>query len=124
MQAKDSTERNYVLWASIADQTEITNKSNRVSLKLDFNTLETFIPPVGPYSGMLIDFLDHTQDENSTATPCGNNIRIEDDLLARVEFQVDTATGPTIPIPQAFTYAIIAERQADGLQYELDSFFN
>ena len=118
----DITERNYILWISVADQTELVNKSNRVSLLLDYSQLDTFIAPVGAYDGMTIDFLNHTQDENSVANVCGDDYRIEDEILARVKFQIDTATGTDIPIPTALTYGIIVERNSDGLTYELDNY--
>ena len=121
-EAMDETERNYILWISIADQNEITNFSNRVSLLLDYSQMKTFIEPVGPYPGMTIDFLDHTQDENSVASTCGNDIRIEDDLLARVFFTIDEAVSATIPVVTALSYGFIVERDSDGLTYELENF--
>ncbi len=122
MDSLDETERNYCLWLSIADQNEITNFSNRVSLLLDYSQMQTFIEPVGPYPGMTIEFLDHTQDENSVASICGNDIRIEDDLLARVFFTIDEAVGATIPVVTALSYGFIVERISDGLTYELENF--
>ena len=122
MDAKDITERNYILWVSVADQNEITNKSDRVSLLMDFNQLDTFIEPIGEYDGMTIEFLDHTQDETSVSVPCGNDNRIEDDLLARIFFQIDTATSPTIPVVTSVSYGIIAERQSDEFSYSLDNY--
>ena len=122
MDAKDITERNYILWVSVADQNEITNKSNRVSLLLDFNQMDTFIEPIGEWDGMTIEFLDHPQDEDSVSVPCGNDNRIEDDLLSRIFFQVDTTVADDIPIPLSLTYGIIAERQSDGFAYSLDNF--
>lgn len=120
--ARDITDRNYILWMSVADQNETTNKSNRVSLLLDFNQLDTFVEPIGAFEGMTIEFLDHTQNETSVSVPCGNDIRIEDDLLARVFFQIDTATAANIPVPTGLSYGIIAERQSDGFQYSLDNY--
>lgn len=120
--AKNEIERNYILWFSIADQNLETNFSNRVSLLLDYNQMETFVEPVGAYPGMTIEMLDHPQDETDVASPCGNDIRIEDDLLARVFFTIDTATGPTIPKPTSLTYGFIVERDSDGLTYELESY--
>ena len=122
MDALDETERKYVLWISVADQSLVTNFSNRVSLLLDFNQMETFIEPVGPYPGMTIEFLDHPQDENSVASTCGNDNRIEDDLLSRVFYTIDTAVGVDIPIVNATSYAIIVQRDSDGLTYQLDNF--
>ena len=120
--ARDITDRNYILWVSVANQNEVTNKSDRVSLLLDFNQLDTFVEPIGAFEGMTIEFLDHTQNETSVSVPCGNDIRIEDDLLARVFFQIDTATGADIPVPTGLSYGIIAERQSDGFQYALDNY--
>jgi hypothetical protein len=122
MESLDEIERNYCLWISIADQNEVTNFSNRVSLLLDYQRMETFIPPVGPYPGMTIEYLDHTQDENSVASVCGNDIRIEDDLLARVLYTIDTAVGQDIPIVTAQSFGFIVERISDGLTYELENF--
>ena len=119
--AKNEIERNYILWFSIADQNLVTNFSNRVSLLLDYNQMDTFVEPVGAYPGMVIEMLDHPKDENSVATPCGNDIRIEDDLLSRVFFNIDTATGATIPKPTALTYGFIVERNSDNLTYELET---
>ena len=118
----DISERNYILWISVADQTEVVNKSNRVSLLLDYSQLDTYIPPVGAYDGMTIDFLNHTQDENSIANICGDDYRIEDEILARARFTIDTATGTDIPIPTAITYGIKVERDSDGLTYLLDEY--
>jgi len=122
MAAKDLIERNYCIWLSVSDQNLVTNHSNRVSLLLDSGQMDTFVEPVGPYPGMTIDFLDHTQDENSVASTCGNDIRIEDDLLARVFFTIDEAISATIPIPTALSYGFIVERISDGLTYELENF--
>ena len=118
----DVTERNYLLWVSVADQSEEVNKSNRVSLRLDYNEMDTFITPVGEYEGMQIDFLDHPRDENDGPAPCGSSNFIEDDLLAKIQFLVDTDVSPTIPIPTALEYGILIQKISDGTQYKLDSY--
>jgi hypothetical protein len=120
--ALDITERNFILWVSVADRTEQTNKSDRVSLLLDFNQLDTFIEPVGEFEGLSIEFLDHTQDENSVSSGCGVDMRIEDDILSRVFFQIDTAQGSDIPVPTALSYGVVFERISDGFQYSLDNY--
>tara|TARA_R110000824_G_scaffold84868_7_gene211372 strand:- start:700 stop:1752 length:1053 start_codon:yes stop_codon:yes gene_type:complete len=84
--------------------------------------MDTYIVPVGPYPGMTIDFLDHTQDENSVANACGMDIRIEDGLLSRVLFTIDEAISATIPVVTALSYGFIMERISDGLTYELENF--
>lgn len=120
MDALDETERKYVLWVSVGDQAPNTNQSDRVSLKLDFNTLQTFIEPIGAYPGLTIEFLEHQQDYLDTPY-VSNSILIEDDLLAKVKFRIDTATGATIPIPTKIAFGVLVENIATGLQYVLDS---
>jgi len=122
MEARDETERNYILWVNVADQTEVTNQSDRVCLLVDFGTLQTFIEPIGEYAGMNIGFLDHRQDETDTPASCGVDMRIEDDILAKITFQVDTAVSPTIPIPTGLIYGILIQRDSDGFQYLLDRY--
>tara|TARA_R100001443_G_scaffold108643_1_gene119279 strand:+ start:2463 stop:4982 length:2520 start_codon:yes stop_codon:yes gene_type:complete len=123
METKDLTERNYCLWLSLGNPSEVINKQNRVSMLLDYNQMETYIEPVGAYDGMEIMYFDHSQDENSTPAPCNAiDMRIEDGILARVRFTVDTAVSSTIPIPTALTYGIIIEHSTTGLVYELDSY--
>lgn len=119
---RDESDRNYILWVSVADQTLVTNHSNRVSLRLHtgIKQMITVIEPIGPYPGMSIGFIPHPFDETATPSTCGDDIRIEDDLLAKLTFLVDTAVGPTIPIITGITYGFLIERDSDGFQYEID----
>ena len=120
--ALDSTQRKYIIWLSVADQSlSPFNYSNRVSLLADFNTMEKYIAPIGEYPGMDIVFIDHPYDETHTPT-CGINMMVEDDVLMRALFRVDTATGSTIPIPTGITYAIGVEKNSDASTYLLDRY--
>jgi len=114
-------ERQYALWVSVGDQNPDINQSDRVSLLLDVNTMDTFIEPIGDYDGLTIDFLDHPQDSTDTPVLCGNSIYLEDDLLAKVSFQIDTDTSPTIPVPTGITFGVLTENTTTGQQYILDS---
>ena len=122
MEARNENERNYILWVNVGDQNEIYNQSDRVTLLLQYATLQTYVEPIGEYAGMSIGFLDHTQDENDTPNICGVDIRIEDDILGKITFQVDTAVSSTIPIPTALNYGILLQRDSDGFQYLLDRY--
>ena len=122
MEARDETERNYILWVNVGDQDNLYNESDRVTLLLQYATLQTYIEPIGEFEGMEIGFLDHTQDENDTPNSCGVDMRIEDDILAKITFQVDTAISSTIPIPTALNYGILLQRDSDGFQYLLDRY--
>ena len=122
MDARDITERNYALWVNIADQTLEANQSDRVCKLIDTNQMDTYITPIGEYDGMTIGFLTHTQDNTDTPSLCGDDIKIEDDISAKIQFQVDTAISPTIPIPTGLQYGILIERNSDGFQYILDKY--
>jgi hypothetical protein len=122
MSVRTVDDRNYIIWINVGNQVLLTNESNRVCKRVAFNAMDTYIEPIGEYSGMNIGFLSHTQDETDTPSICGNSILIEDDLLARIDFLVDSNTGPTIPIPTGLQYGFMLERSSDGLQYILDKY--
>ena len=117
MAALDVSERNYIIWVSIGDSTLDSNETDRVSKLLDSNQMNTFVPPVGAFSGMTIDFLNHGQDQNSTPSLCGSSFKIEDGLLAKVLFSLDE----TLPLPTAIQYGVALQRDADGFLYELEA---
>lgn len=121
MDSLGENERNYVLWVSVGDQTPETNLSDRVSLLLDFNQLISFVQPIGNYPYMNISFTDHPQNSLSVPIACGNSIYTEDDLLAKVEFSVDTATAPGIPEVENITFGFLMQNATTGQQYKLDS---
>lgn len=121
MEELNEDERQYVLWVSVGDQAPSSNQTDRVSLRLDVNKMNTFVEPIGPWAGMAIDFLDHPQDSTDIPILCGNSIYIEDDLEATIIFLVDTATGPAIPIPTKITFGVLVEQDITGTQYLLDT---
>jgi hypothetical protein len=121
MDALSDNERQYAIWVSVGDPAPTSNKTDRVSLLLDVGTMDTLVETIGQFPGLTIDFLDHPQDETDTPILCGNSIYLEDDILSKVSFQINTNVSPTIPIPTALTFGILAERASDGLQYILDN---
>ena len=122
MNTLSENERQYSLWISVGDSAPATNQSDRVSLLIEKNnTMTTFIEPIGEYDGMEIGFLNHPQLSTETPSTCGNSIFVEDDLLAKISFQVDTATGPTIPIPTAINYGFMVEDINTGATYVLEN---
>lgn len=120
MNSLSEAERNYALWVSCADRQLVTNFSNRVSLLLDYNKMEIFIPPVGEWSPMDINFYEHPQDgtENLSGGCSVNDMIVEDDILAKIDFNVDI----TKEIPNAIEFAIEMENQTTGQKYELQSY--
>jgi len=121
MTTKSDEERKYCLWVSVGDQAPATNLGDRVSLRLDFNTLQTAPVLIGEWDGMEISFTDHPQVYTDTPVLCGNSMYVEDDFLAKIAFQIDTDTDPTIPIPTAISYGFLVQRNTDEFQYVLDN---
>jgi len=122
MEKRDLDDRNYIIWVNVGDQNLLTNKSNRVCKRVDFNQMDTFIEPLGEYEGMQIGFLTHPQDLSDSPSICGNDIRIEDDISARIEFLVNTNVSVDIPVITGIEYGILIERSSDGFQYFLDKY--
>lgn len=121
MDALTEDDRQYSIWVSVGDSAPATNLTDRVSLLLDTNIMQTVVEPIGAWDGMTIDFLNHTQAYTATPNLCGNRILIEDDLLAKVSFQMDSNTGTGIPKPTAITYGFLVEDAATEQQYELEN---
>lgn len=116
----DEVDRNYALWISVADRTEETNFADRVSLLLDYNKLDLYIPPIGAYEPMDIRFNRHPQDELGAIR--GNcEDYIEDDFLAIVKFTIDI----TEPIPSGIEFVVESEKLFNpnaGRKYELQKY--
>lgn len=121
MAALSDNERRYCLWVSVGDQAPDTNLGDRVSLLLDFNTMITEPVVIGEWDGMDISFTDHPQIYTDTPILCGNSMYVEDDFLARISFQQETATGTTIPVPTAISFGFLVQRNSDEFQYVLDN---
>lgn len=117
--ALDEVDRNYLLWISVGDRTLVTNFSNRVSLKLDYNKMNLFIPPVGEWDTMTTVFYEHPEDGTGSATAqCGYDFFVEDDLLAKSDFTLDINE----PIPNAIEFAIEMENLVTGAKINLQSY--
>lgn len=109
-------DRNYVLWVSVGNSALGINYSDRVSLLVDYNEMIKVIPPVGPYPGMTNIFIEHPQDENVTGVEKYSGF-IEDDVLSRVEFKVDT-TNDIFIRNMVFGYQVI--NNITGATYNLE----
>lgn len=114
----EEVDRNYAIWISVADRTLVTNFSNRVSLLLDYNTMERFIPPVGEWQPMEFNFYEHPDSLEDTVERCMNDFFVEDDVLAKVNFNVDI----TDVIPFGLEFAFEVENITTGEKYNLQSY--
>jgi hypothetical protein len=121
MSAKGTTERQCIIWVSVGDDAPEYKNSDRVSLLLDFNTLETAPIPFGTFDGLTIDFLSHPQAYNDTPISPSLDMFVEDDVLAKVSFQEDTATGDTIPVLNSITFGALVQNDTTGEQYVLEA---
>lgn len=119
----DEAERNYALWISVADRTEVTNFADRVSLLLDYNYMELYVPPVGEWQPMSVGFLEHPYEDDGAegiireAEAC-THFKIEDDLLAVIPFNVDINGD----IPTKMEFVIETENLTNGQKYELQRY--
>jgi hypothetical protein len=86
---KSENDRKYLMWLSVSDQQQQINFSDRVSLLIDYKDMIKTIPPAGPLPGMTNRFIEHPQDENSVGVEKYFGF-IEDDVLARMNFKIDT----------------------------------
>ncbi len=93
--ARVETDRNYILWVSVADRLLRINFSDRVSLLADSQALVKVVQPVGPFPGMECRFIEHPQGEMVPGVEKYFGF-LNDDILQRVLFQVDTTTGDFI----------------------------
>jgi len=112
--AQSEENRKYILWVSIADRTLVTNFTDRVSKLVDYSTMELFVPPLGEYSPMQIDFYEHPQDGGSVSENCSNDMIVEDDILAKIRFKVDISQ----PIPEAIQFNIESKNSITGEKVE------
>lgn len=78
--------RNYILWLSIGDARDEINFTDRVSLLLDYNTLEKQIVPVGPLPGMVNYYIEHPQKSDTALAVEQYKGHIEDDILTDTFF--------------------------------------
>lgn len=117
MDALDVSERNYIIWISVADGAKPPNTSNRVSKLLDSNQLEGYIEPIGAFGGLSIELLNHFQDENSAESQCGNSFKVEDGLLARILFALPNDD----PLPTGVQFGVALKNEQDGSLFELEA---
>lgn len=116
--AKNDDDRNYVLWVSVANRDLQINFSDRVSLLVDYKPMVKVIPPAGAYAGMINKFLEHPQNENAIGVEKYFGF-IEDDVLARVEFYVDTQDDKFF---RRMSFGYEVENTQTGLAYQLETY--
>lgn len=114
----DVVDRNYVVWLSVADRTKTTNFSNRVNKIADYNSMELFIPPVGEWDLMNTLIYEHQHEGIENITGACNDFIVEDDVLAKSNFEVDINDV----IPNAIEFAIELENQITGQKINLQRY--
>lgn len=118
MDALDESERNYAIWVSVADHTLTSNFSNRVSLLLDYNIMEFYVAPVGPWEPLTMTFYEHQNDGSSGSEPCFLDMFVEDDLVAKIDFKVDISDV----IPNAIEFGLEMVNAGTGEILSLQSY--
>jgi hypothetical protein len=84
---KDPSDRNFILWVSVADGSLGRNFSDRVSLLADFNSLVKNIPPAGEYPYIDAKFIEHPFDETNVGETMLDGL-VQDDILMRIPFRI------------------------------------
>jgi hypothetical protein len=84
---KDPSDRNFILWVSVADGSLGRNFSDRVSLLADFNSLVKNIPPAGEYPYIDAKFIEHPFDETNVGETILDGL-VQDDILMRIPFRI------------------------------------
>ena len=113
--SKDESDRKFVLWCSVADNTTVINFSNRVSVLLDFGTMVKVIPPAGPLPGLTNFFLEHPEDTNETGIAQYDGF-VEDDILCKVNFVIDKTTTELV----SFNFGVEVDNFDTGSVYTLE----
>lgn len=115
---KSENDRKYLMWLSVSDQQQQINFSDRVSLLIDYKDMIKTIPPAGPLPGMTNRFIEHPQDENSVGVEKYFGF-IEDDVLARMNFKIDTTDNKFI---RSFTFGYEVVNTETGAVYILENY--
>ena len=118
----DPRDNKYGLWVSVADRTLETNFSNRVNLLVDYRGFEKYIPPVGPWDPMTIDFFEHPEDGSVDSILCYQDFFVEDDILARVKFNLAVLHPLPFDVPKSIIFKIEAKNSLTGEVFELQSY--
>lgn len=117
-ESKDETDRNFVLWVSVADSSLGRNFTDRVSLIADFGALLKNIPPAGPYPLIDNSFIDHPFDETGIGESFHSGI-IQDDILCRLPFKIPTDGSEVF---QRIRFGVDAFNISENRSFDLESF--
>ncbi|AHK11388.1 hypothetical protein F132_42 [Flavobacterium sp. phage 1/32] len=109
-------DRKYAIWLSVADRTLVTNFSDRVSLLLDVNDMDYFIPISGVLPEVTNRFLEHPEDHLAVGVENYNGF-LEDDVLGRAFFPLENGKRLANII---LGYEV--ENLTTGATYELERF--
>lgn len=115
---KDSSDRNYILYLSVADSKLELNFSDRVTLLADYSSLVKTIKSAGEYPYISNVFLEHPDRENATGTESLKAI-IQDDVLCRIPFKIKKEENIDF---NSFTFGVEAFNVSTGKSFILDSY--
>lgn len=109
-------DRKYAIWVSVADKNLATNFSDRVSLLLDVNNMDLFVPISGELEKVTTSFLEHPETHLDAGVEYYEGF-LEDDILARSFFNLDFGKKLNQVI---LGYEV--ENMATGSSFELERF--
>ena len=117
MESKDSDDRNFAIWVSVADHTLVTNFSDRVNKLLYYGELTRYIPEVGEWSPMIIQMFEHPEDGLTEVDQSRLIFIEEDDIQVINDFKINLEEE----IPSSIIIAIEAVK-TDGTVFNLSEY--
>lgn len=115
---KAETDRNYIIWISVADGDLERNLSDRVSLLADFKSMIKNIPPAGEYENLQNTFIEHPYESDVIGVDEYKGL-IQDDVLCRIPFKIPNDGSEVF---QSMTFGVDVYNIAEGKRYELETY--
>lgn len=108
-------DKNYLFTISTADHEKTTNESDRVSVYVDYNTLEKYVPEAGSYDELQTSLFTLGEDGSGTENAC-LDLFLEDSLLTVFDYRVN----PTERTLQSLEVALEVENTITKEIYQLE----
>lgn len=114
---KDASDRNFILWVSVADGTLERQFSNRVALLADHKAMAKNIPPAGEFPFIDNAFVEHPFGEDAIGEKVLEGIT-QDDILCRMPFRIPRDGSTKV---NQMTFGVEAFNVGTGAEFALEN---